>query len=715
VIDLSRAYVGLDEPAGLRVLSAGEAAALEALIFCLLPGNDAWPAAGRTVVEYLDATAARAPGLLPELRRLAARVGDADGRLAAEQLEQDEPELFAVLLGLVYEGYYRDAGVEEAVERRTGYAPAVALEGVELPAFDESLLDRVASIPGRFPEFGAADAGDGEPWPPPAPTSAAPPRRGRHGTERREADVLVVGSGAAGAALCASLGARGLDVLCLEQGPWYPPEERPKAFPDWEVRDRRFSSPLVDVRAAPCDYPVRSAGDDQVLTMMYSAVGGSTVGYGGHFWRLSPTDFGLGSSEAFGVDWPIGYDELAPYYTLNERITGVSGLAGDPTGPPRAPSLHPPLPIGSVGERFAAAFERLGWRWWVPDQAIVSRPHAGRPACTNRGFCRLGCPQGSLSTADVTYWPRALAAGVELRTGCAAFELLTAPDGRVRGALYHDTAGRTHEVRGRVVAVCANGIGTPRLLLMSRPPGRPDGLANSSGLVGRNLMLHVSAYAFARFEERLDTWKGPFGVTVASREFGETDPDSGFQRGHIVSVLRGGAPLMTAAARAPWGPEHHTALERYLGHEVGIWICGDDPPEAHNRVELDGELRDAHGHPGVSLHYRLSANSEELCARALERVRALADAAGAAELRVDYGPRPVIGWHLMGTARMGVDPSTSVVDAHHRAHDVPNLFLVDGSSMPTGGCVNPTNTIQALALRAADGIWASRREWGAIA
>jgi choline dehydrogenase-like flavoprotein len=500
-------------------------------------------------------------------------------------------------------------------------------------------------------------------------------------------------------------------VVCLEQGEWYPPEERPKAFADWEVRDLRAWSPAVSVRRSPADYPVESAGPDHVEVLMVPAVGGSTVAYGGHFWRLSPTDFRLAEREGFGVDWPISYDDLAPYYTLNERITGVSGLPGDPTGPRRAESLHPPLPLGPAGERFAAAFERLGWAWWIQDQAIVSREHAGRPACTNRGFCRLGCPPGSLSTADLTYWPRALEAGVDLRVRSTVRELLVGRDGRARGALYHDGSGRLHEAHARVVVLAANGIGTPRLLLLSRSTSHPDGLANSSGLVGRNLMLHVSAYAFARFEEQIDGWLGPFGVAIASREFAETDAESGFQRGHIISVLRGGAPLMTALARAPWGVGHHAALERHLGHEVGVWICGDDAPEPENRVELDEAHRDVYDLPGARLHYRLSPNSEAMAAKAIERVRALCDAAGAVDVTVDYGPRPVIGWHLMGTARMGADPESSVVDATHRTHDVPNLYLVDGSSMPTGGCVNPTNTIQALALRAADAVWQARRDW----
>jgi choline dehydrogenase-like flavoprotein len=718
-MDLSRAYVGLDEPAGRRVLGDAEAAVFEALAACFVPGDESWPAAGSSVVDYLDATAARAPELRAALSRLAAQLqalGTAELPSALAELERGDPAGFGTLRALVYEGYYRDPALDPVLEQRTGWTARIARDGIDLPAFDPFRLERVASMPERFPGHGTTDVVEEEPWPPrkdadePGPgTDAAPFRRGA--PQRADADVLVIGSGAAGAAVCARLGARGLDVVCLEQGEWYPPEERPKAFPDWEIRDRRAWSPRLADRSSPCEFPVTSAGDDLVDVMTVSAVGGSTVAYGGHFWRLSPTDFGLHESEEFGVDWPIGYDDLAPYYTLNERIMGVSGLAGDPTGPPRAPSLHPPLPIGPSGDRFAAAFERLGWTWWIQDQAIVSRPHAGRPACLNRGFCRLGCPQGSLSTADVSYWPRALAAGVELRTRSTVRELVAGRNGLVRGALYHDAGGRLHEVGARVVVVCANGIGTPRLLLASRPPGHPDGLANSNGLVGRNLMLHVSAYAFARFEERIDSWQGPFGVALASREFSETDPSAGFQRGHIISVLRGGSPLMTALARAPWGAAHHETLERHLGHDVGVWICGDDAPEPDNRVELDEERRDAFGIPGVRLHYRLSPNSEALAAKAIERVGTLCEAAGAAEVTVDYGPRPVIGWHLMGTARMGQDPASSVIDAGHRTHDVPNLFLADGSSMPTGGCVNPTNTIQALALRAADAIWEARREW----
>ena len=726
----STAYIGLDEPTGRRLLDDGVRDMLAALVACLVPGDSHWPAAGRAVVDYLDASAAREPGVAADLQRMcraiAERVGDASdaertdgehGALATllVDLERREPILFESFRALVYEGYYRDRELDALVEERTGYAARVALEGLELPAFDTRLLDRVARIPGRFPDVGATDVLEDETWPPStAPTSVRSSGRAEGSYRKarsRVADVLVIGAGAAGAAVCARLGSRGLDVLCLEQGEWYPPDDRPKAFPDWEVRDRRAWSPRVAGRDSPCDYPVASVGDDPVDVLMVAAVGGSTVAYGGHFWRLSPSDFRLGTAEGFGVDWPISYSDLAPYYTLNERATGVSGLEGDPTGPRRASSLQPPLPIGPAGDRFVPAFERLGWAWWVQDQAIVSQPQAGRAACTNRGFCRLGCPSGALSTADITYWPRALEAGVELRTRSTVRELVLDRGGRVAGALYHDGAGRLHEARARVVVVCANGIGTPRLLLMSRPPGHPDGLANSSGLVGRNLMLHVSAYAFARFAERIDGWQGAFGVAVASREFAETDRGSGFQRGHIISVLRGGAPLMTALARAPWGTGHHEALERHLGHDVGIWICGDDAPEAHNCVELDEAGRDAFGLPGVRIRYRLSANSEAMAATAIQRVRALCDAAGAVEVTVDYGPRPVIGWHLMGTARMGGDPRTAVVDATHRSHDVPNLFLVDGSSMPTGGCVNPTNTIQAMALRAADAVWTSRREW----
>ncbi|HEX4730671.1 MAG TPA: GMC family oxidoreductase [Solirubrobacterales bacterium] len=521
-----------------------------------------------------------------------------------------------------------------------------------------------------------------------------------------EHDVLVVGSGAAGAAISWRLASRGARVVCLEQGDWVSPDTVPKQHLDWEVRGRHYWNFSPAIRRGPSDFPLTNEGPDPVDCYFFSAVGGSTVGFGAQYWRLLPSDFRTRTLDEFGVDWPFGYDELAPYYDINEREVGVSGMAGDPTGPERPDPPLPPTSPGRLGQRWIDGFERLGWAWWPQDNAIVSRDYEGRGACVNRNFCAFGCPSGSRSSADVSYWPKALKQGVELRTNATVAELTLNRDGSARGAIYYDAEGAAHEVRANRVVVCAGGVGTPRLLLMSASPSHPDGLANGSGLVGRNFMVHVQSIVVARFEERIDAHAGAIGV-VSSRQFYETDPANDFKRGFIVAGNRGYSPLLTALQHREWGEDHHRSLEGTLNHEAAIYVCGDDEPDPGNLVELNhGEL-DRHGLPGVRTHYELSDNSRKLGETAIGRGRELGEAAGATSVR-DFGLSPILGWHLLGTCRMGDDPRSSVTAANNECHEVPNLFVADGSSLPTGGAINPANTIQAIALRAADRIWEGR-------
>lgn len=522
------------------------------------------------------------------------------------------------------------------------------------------------------------------------------------------ADVLVIGAGAAGGALCWRLASHGAKVVCLEQGDWVDEDAIPKGHMDWEVRGRHYWNPAPSVRARNVDYDVTNFGDQPVDPFLYCGVGGSTVGFGAQYWRLQPSDFRTRTLDDFGVDWPIRYEDLEPYYDINEREVGVSGLAGDPTGPSRTPPPLPPTAMGVVGRRWIDGFESLGWHWWPQDSAIISRDYRGRPACTNRSQCAFGCPQHSLSSADVTYWPEALRLGVDLRVRARVRRVTLSVNGHADGVEYYDAEGRLATLGAARVVLCAGGLGTPRLLLMSASPQHPDGLGNSSGQVGRNFMVHAQSLVVGRFPEETESYAGTVGA-ISTREFYETNADNDFVRGFIVAGNRGYSPLLTALQLRSWGADHHAILERFLNHEASVYVCGDDEPEEHNRVELDHNNLDAYGLPGVLTFYTQSENSRRMVTAGIERARELCMAAGADSVR-DFGVAPGFGWHLLGTARIGEDASTSVVGADHQAHDVPGLYLADGSSLPTGGAVNPANTIQALALRAADKIWEARRD-----
>jgi choline dehydrogenase-like flavoprotein len=293
---------------------------------------------------------------------------------------------------------------------------------------------------------------------------------------------------------------------------------------------------------------------------------------------------------------------------------------------------------------------------------------------------------------------------VELRTHCRVREITVGANGLADGVIYYDADGNEQRQRAEIVIVACNGVGTPRLLLNSTSPQFPDGLANRNGLVGRNLMFHPAAFINGSFPEPLEGYKGPGGCSLLCHEFYETDPARDFVRGYGLQMVRGRGPVQAALAglgRAPWGPGHHEAYAQLWDKSAGMIAICEDLPEEHNRVTLDPELTDADGIPAPKITYRLSENSERMLAHSLARGREALEAAGAKEIET-MSPVPFAGWHLMGTARMGTNPERSVVDEHGRSHDVKNLFIVDGSIFVTAGAVNPTSTIQALALYVAD-------------
>jgi choline dehydrogenase-like flavoprotein len=520
------------------------------------------------------------------------------------------------------------------------------------------------------------------------------------------ADVLIIGAGASGAALAWSLSDIRMNIVCLEQGDWMNPADLPGMATDWEVRQISDFNFSPNTRQRPEDYPVNDA-ESPIAVSMFNAVGGSTILYAAHFPRFHPSDFRVKTLDGVADDWPLDYALLEPYYDLNARMMGVAGLAGDPAYPPKEPPL-PPVPLGKLGETLAHGFNRLGWHWWPSDSAIATVAHEGRAPCINLGPCLTGCAQGAKASTDVTYWPAALRQGVRLQTRARVREITVGADGLADGALYYDAEGRERRQRAEVVIVACNGVGTPRLLLNSRSARFPDGLANTSGLVGRNLMFHPYALVTGVFDERLDGLKGPTGCVIMSQEFYETDASRGFLRGYSFEMLRGMGPFSTAlwglgTGQVPFGAEHHAAFGELFDRTAGMVAICEDLPEPENRVTLDPELADSNGIPAPKIHYRLSENSQRMVAHSVERAKEVLVAAGAKRCYADAPLRPA-GWHLMGTARMGTDPSTSVVNPWGRAHDVKNLFVVDGSVFVTAAAVNPTNTIQAFALYVGDQI-----------
>ncbi len=516
--------------------------------------------------------------------------------------------------------------------------------------------------------------------------------------------MVIIGAGASGAAAAWNLTETRMRIVCLEQGGWMNPAEYPSTGRDWEARSQSDFAINPNRRQLKSDYPVND-DDCPIKIANFNAVGGGTILYAGHYPRFHPSDFRVASLDGVADDWPIDYATLEPYYAENDRITGVSGLAGDPAYPAKQP-LMPPLPLGRSGQKVAQGFDALGWHWWPSDTAIATTPYNGRDKCINLGFCLHGCAQGAKASTDITYWPEAIRAGVELRTWCRVKEIAVDDDtGMACGVSYYDEQGEEQFQPAHIVIMACNGVGTPRILLNSRSERFPDGLANSSGLVGTHLMLHPYASIYGVFDEALDGYRGPHDA-LWSQEFYETDVSRGFVRGFTYEFNRGRGPVATAltgafSGRIPWGEGHHDAYRALFNRICGMVAICEDLPEAHNTVTLDPVLRDAHGIPAPKMTYTLSDNSRAMLDFAVERASEVLRAVGAQDLMVE-SPLSVGGWHLMGTARMGNDPQKSVVNAWGRAHDVRNLFVVDGSLFVTSAGVNPTRTIQTLALYVTD-------------
>jgi choline dehydrogenase-like flavoprotein len=538
----------------------------------------------------------------------------------------------------------------------------------------------------------------------------------RRYSERDPVDFVVVGSGAAGGVLAKELATAGFDVLVLEQGPWQQAEQ----FTHDELSIERENAmlnlafePFQTIRETENDPPRRNTG----RAIAYRrGVGGSSVHFAANYWRLRPIDFrersALGPIGGTGfADWPITYDELEPYYTKVDWEIGVSGSPG-PFDPHRSrPYPLPPMPNKSSGVLLERGATALGLHAQVAPVAILSRGYDGRSACMSCGHCSYyGCEFGAKSSTLVTMIPRAIATGrCEVRAESTVVRIETSTKGRVSGVVYRDRDGAERQQAARAVVVAANGAETTRLLLMSTSSQFPHGLANSSGNVGRYIMFNGHASTFGRFEHPLNEYKGP----VASRvihDFYDADPKRGFYGGGGIDARFNYGPIQFATTTVlpedvpTWGSEYKRALREYYTHSVRFAAHITSLPVATNTITLDADHPDRFGRPGLCLTYRDHPDDMEAKRWFRDRAEELMHAAGAERMWNQPIAKIDGGVHLLGTARMGNDPRDSVVDRYHRAHDVRNLFICDGSSFVTSGRGQPTMTIQALAFRAAEHI-----------
>jgi choline dehydrogenase-like flavoprotein len=552
-------------------------------------------------------------------------------------------------------------------------------------------------------------------------------------------DAIVVGSGAGGGFAAMSLAEAGMRVLLLERGRRFDPRrDFPMNHPDWELRPRAFrdtEAPTGDVsvvreEGAPLDpryaHLHSSSLPGEVLKsgsrrapFRYDRVfglGGTTLHYQGEAHRFPDHAFRPASLYGLGVDWPLSYADLAPYYDRAEHLLGVAGDPANPFKPPRGPFPTPAHRLSYASQRIATGAAKLGWSLLPNSLALPTRSTDGRPPCQRSGGCVHGCIFGAKSSVDLTAIRRAEGTGrLQVQTESRVFEIEMGPDGRVEGIVYR-RASSLYRTRARVFVLALGAVETPRLLLANRSANQPNGIANGSGLVGQFFMETLLAEITARFDERIDAYKGP---PIDSRiwNFSRPSRDEGARSGYVLGVsgTLGGfhGPMSNALLLPGLGRAHKDTMRSTFGTVVTLFGIAEQEPRAGNRVTL----ADSKDPDGVRLARIQSAHSEaDLLAldAMLMRAKELAHAAGAVEvLRQGTTYDAPAASHVGGTCRMGTDPRASVVTAYGRSHDVPNLFIADASVLPGQGAGDsPSLSIQALALRTAEHVvtLARRRE-----
>jgi choline dehydrogenase-like flavoprotein len=518
-------------------------------------------------------------------------------------------------------------------------------------------------------------------------------------------DVVIAGAGASGSTFAAVLTEAGKRVVLLDNGP------------DWQMSDL-ISSDMWGRRIKPAGPPFILEGR-QVAPIGYHGgwgVGGAALHWFGNVPRLLPNDFKIKSEYGRSLDWPISYDDLAPWY---DRVAEEIGISGDAKAeelwrPAGRPYPMPPMKTFKNGEVWLKGFAANNIRTVPAAVAMNSVDYKGRPACIYDGWCHVGCPTGALANPQVTYLGEARRAGAEVRAWSTVTRVLTDVSGaKAAGVEYVDRDGEKH-VQPASVVICATWAAqNPRLLLNSATDKHPNGLANASGLVGKYIMTHFTAGTNAMFDDNLEGTKGTIGGQFMSYErYGKTAHKGAF--GSTLLVCGGAAKAsgLTGLHNARpdlFGPALADFMKRASRGFTRFNAACEEQPKIENRVELVSQ-KDEFGMPLARIVHNYDDNEAALWNANFEEGMKIARATDAKDVWQLKGAMNAI--HLAGGTIMGTGASNSVVNSYGQTHEVPNLYVAGPGIFPTCGASNPTYTIFALSLRGAENLASN---WSTIA
>ncbi len=506
-------------------------------------------------------------------------------------------------------------------------------------------------------------------------------------------DFCIIGAGAGGGVAGAKLAEAGFSVVILDAGAHYDPTR------DF-VSDEKASRKLfwTDERI--------TGGEDAIELGSNNSgrgVGGSTIHYSMVAMRAHPDDFKRRTLEGdiFGAnlqDWPLKFEDLEPYYEEVEEALQISGPTSYPWGTRRGRYPKREHELNATANVLVRGCSKLDIQAVPAPLATLSSPYKNRPQCVYRGFCNYGCTTNAKSSILVTYIPRAIAAGAEVRPNAMAAKIEHDAKGMATGVLYFRGSSKELSLqKAKNVIVAGYAVETPRLLLNSASSLFPNGMANSSGSVGKNFMIHSGTQVFAKFPDRINQYKAPPGMAL-TEDFNRTMPGADFICGYTIEGVGPHAvdfASRISTARMLWGESLRREMLDY-NYYAGIGIVGETLPQEKNTVTLHATERDQFGLPVPHVSFCYHDNDRKLIKHATSKMTEILEAAGGTN-----------AWsadrtaHLLGTCRMGNDPQGSVVDRDCRSHDIPNLFICDGSVFPTSTAVNPSLTIQAIATRMA--------------